>query len=1025
MQKRQPLDSNDTFSTAPSKTEGSAGDPIDLTEVRRRLDRVRGAEMWRSLEELAESSEFEELLKREFPRQASELHEGVNRRRFLQLMSASLALGGMTACTRQPLEKIVPYVDQPESIIPGKPMYFASAMVLDGVARPVMVESHMGRPTKIEGNPDHPASAGATDLLTQASLLTLYDPERSQVVRNNGRIRTWEAFLGEMQSALDAMRALGGAKLRILTRPVTSPTEAALLERVLQVEPAAKWHQYAPVNRDSEMLGIETAFGQPLSPVYDFTQADVIVSLDTDFLTQGPGSVCYSKDFASRRRVTESGRPITRYYSAESYPTSSGTLADHRLPLQASEIETVVAALAAELGLPGSGSKPIHLNASTVAWLEAAAVDLSSNRGRSVLVVGESTSWECQAVVHAINDWLGNTGSTVIYRDPLEARPENCAESLEQLVSDMAAGEVDVLLILGGNPVYETPADLGFQEAFLNVERRIHVGLYEDETAELSHWHLPEAHCLESWRDARAFDGRVCFTQPLIEPLYDGKTHSEVLSLFAGTPGSSLDLLQDHWRATVGPEGFNARWRKWLHDGFSTEFDSPIVRPTLQTEPVAEASRALETRELEPPGLDLIFRPDPTVYDGSFSNNGWLQECPKPLTKLTWDNAAMISPALAQREGLETTQLVELTVEDRSLEIPVWVLPGHPDNSVTIHLGYGRRKTGRIGTGTGFDAYRLRSQTSPWLLMGASMRKTEGEYPLASTQMHSNIELEGPEAEKRHLVRVGTLEDFEHDPEFVHHVGHGIQTDLSIYPDWEFEGHAWGLTVDLSACTGCNACVVACQAENNIPIVGKEMVAKGREMHWIRIDRYFQGDLDQPRVHNQPVMCMHCEQAPCEPVCPVGATVHSDEGLNDMVYNRCVGTRYCSNNCPYKVRRFNFLKYNDTETSVVKMMRNPDVTVRVRGVMEKCTYCVQRINEARITARTEDRDIRDGEIKTACQQVCPSEAILFGDTNDTASEVSRSKANPLNYGILEELGTRPRTSYLAKMRNPNNKLETG
>jgi molybdopterin-containing oxidoreductase family iron-sulfur binding subunit len=798
-----------------------------------------------------------------------------------------------------------------------------------------------------------------------------------------------------------------------------------LIDSILQAEPRALWHQYAPVNRDSEMAGIETAFGQRLSPVYDFTQADVIVSLDSDFLTEGPGSVRYSKDFASRRRVFEGGRSITRFYSAESYPTSSGTLADHRLPVRASEFEALVAALADELGLPGSGSRPVHLNASTVAWLEAAAVDLESNRGRSVVIAGESASPECQAVVHAINDWLGNSGNTVNYCDSIEARPVDCGDSLRRLVSDMSAGEVDILLILGSNPIYETPADLGFQEAFLNVERRIHVGLYEDETAELSHWHLPEAHYLESWGDARAFDGRVCFTQPLIEPLYQGKTHAEVLSLFAGNPTGSLELLKSHWSATAGADGFNARWRKWLHDGFSTEFDSPIVRPTLQVEQLAIASRSLENRESDSPGLELIFRPDPTVYDGSFSNNGWLQECPKPLTKLTWDNAAIISPALAQREGLETTQVVEVNVGDRSLEIPVWVLPGHPDRSVTIHLGYGRRTTGRIGTGTGFDAYQLRSVSSPWLRTGAAIRRTEGKHALASTQMHSNIELEGPEAEKRHLVRVGTLDDFEHDPEFVHHVGHDIPSDLSIFPDWEYEGYAWGLSVDLSACTGCNACVVACQAENNIPIVGKEMVAKGREMQWIRIDRYFQGDLDQPQVHNQPVMCMHCEQAPCEPVCPVGATVHSDEGLNDMVYNRCVGTRYCSNNCPYKVRRFNFLKYNDTETSVVKMMRNPDVTVRVRGVMEKCTYCVQRINQARITARTEDRDIRDGEIKTACQQVCPSEAILFGDINDADSEVSRSKANPLNYGILEELGNRPRTSYLAKMRNPNNKLETG
>ncbi|MEJ2084992.1 MAG: 4Fe-4S dicluster domain-containing protein, partial [Acidobacteriota bacterium] len=590
---------------------------------------------------------------------------------------------------------------------------------------------------------------------------------------------------------------------------------------------------------------------------------------------------------------------------------------------------------------------------------------------------------------------------------------------------DMNAGEIDMLLILGCNPLYDTPADLGFEAAFLNVERRIHIGLYEDETSELCQWHLPEAHYLETWADARAFDGRVSFTQPLIEPLYDGRSHIEVLGLFADKTGNTLELLQGQWRSLVPDSDFESTWRRWLHDGFAESLEEPNLQPILQSETVATTIRELASSDRDQSSLELMIRPDPTIYDGTFANNGWLQECPKPLTKLTWDNAAIVSPALAQREGIETTQIVEIMVGERKLQVPVWVLPGHPDNSVTLHLGYGRRKTGRIGTGTGFDANLLRSERSPWLVDDIEIHKTDGRYPLVSTQLHSNIHLESREAEKRHLVRVGTVADFEHDPEFVHHMGHEVDHSLSIFPDWKYEGHAWGLTVDLSACTGCNACVVACQSENNIPVVGKEMVGKGREMHWIRIDRYFQGDLDNPDVHHQPVMCMHCEQAPCEPVCPVGATVHSQEGLNDMVYNRCVGTRYCSNNCPYKVRRFNFLKYNDTETSVVKMMRNPDVTVRVRGVMEKCTYCVQRINATRIAARTEGRSIRDGEIKTACQQVCPSEAILFGDINDAESRIAQAKANPLNYGILEELGTRPRTTYLAKMRNPNSDLETG
>jgi len=981
--------------------------------------------MWRSLEELAASPEFEEMLHREFPRQASELDGGVNRRRFLQLMSASLALGGLTACTRQPSEKIVPYVDQPESIIPGKPLFFATSMILDGVARPLIAESHMGRPTKVEGNPNHPASLGGTDLLSQASLLTLYDPERSQVVVNNGRIRTWDSFVEEIRSTLNEMQASDGVRLRILTRPTTSPTEATLIESILATHPQARWHQYAPVNRDSEIRGLEIAFGQAVSPIYDFTQADVVVGLDSEFLTRGAGSVRYAKDFASRRRVSEGDDRISRFYAVESYPTTSGTLADHRLPVRASGIGRVAAALAAALDLPGSGPVSSELGTAAASWIETAAADLSRNRGRSIVVAGDTTSGEVHAVAHAINDWLGNSGSTVTYREPVEARAEVGSDSVRRLVADMDAGEVDLLLILGCNPLYEIPADLGFESAFLNVERRIHVGLYEDETSELCQWHLPEAHYLETWGDARAYDGRVSFTQPLIEPLYDGKSHIEVLGLFADKVGSTLELLREQWSPSVPESEFESRWRKWLHDGFVEGGERPMPQPILQAEAVATTIRELASAAPDPTALELMIRPDPTIYDGMFANNGWLQECPKPLTKLTWDNAAIVSPALAQREGLETTQIVEIVAGDRKEKVPIWVLPGHPDHSLTLHLGYGRRRTGRIGTGTGFDANLLRSESSPWLVETIEIHKTDERYPLVSTQLHSNIYLESREAEKRHLVRVGTLAEFEHNPEFVHHMGHEVDDDLSLFPDWEYEGHAWGLTVDLSACTGCNACVVACQAENNIPIVGKEMVGKGREMHWIRIDRYFQGDLDNPDVHHQPVMCMHCEQAPCEPVCPVGATVHSQEGLNDMVYNRCVGTRYCSNNCPYKVRRFNFLKYNDTDTSVVKMMRNPDVTVRVRGVMEKCTYCVQRINAARITARTEDRSIRDGEIKTACQQVCPSEAILFGDINDAESRIARSKANPLNYGILEELGTRPRTTYLAKMRNPNSDLETG
>jgi len=995
---------------------------LELEEVRRRLKSASGPEFWRSLDELARTPEFEELLHREFPQQATELPQGVSRRGFLHLMGASLALGGLTACTRQPVERIVPYIEQPESLIPGKPMYFASAMPLDGFARPLLVESHMGRPTKVEGNPEHPASRGATDLFAQASVLGLYDPERSQVLRHNTRITTWTIFADEFRNTLQALSALGEARIRILTRTVTSPSLTSVIARVKEAYPGTRWHQYSPVSRDTERRGIEAAFGQPLAVRYDLSRADVILSLDSDFLTSGPGCLRYSRDFAGRRRAQDG--TMNRLYMVESSPTNTSTLADHRLPVRASDIGSIAAALAAELGVPGATDTGDSTEADRIAWIAAVAEDLKANRGRCAVVPGDYASSEVHILAHAMNEWLSNLGSTVILAEPVEERPEDESESMRQLVQDMAAGEVDLLLILGCNPIYETPADLDFEAAMTEVGYRVHLGLYEDETAEYCHWHIPEAHYLESWGDCRSFDGSICLTQPLIEPLYGGKSASEILSLMtADGESSGLDLLTAYWRKRIGTEPFEGTWRKWLHDGFVSNQEARDVAATLAQGEVAKACQSIAEVSGSESGIELIFRPDPTTYDGTFNNNGWLQECPKPLTKLTWDNAALVGPALAQREGLANQQVIELTVGEQSLELPVWILPGHPDGCLTLHLGYGRSRVGRVGTGTGFNAYQLRHSHSPWLAAEVRIQKTDRSHSLASTQLHSNIELESRESEKRHLVRVGTLEMFEHEPDFAQHMGHAPSPELSLFPPIEYNGNAWGMSVDLNACTGCNACLLACQAENNIPIVGKEMVAMGREMHWMRIDRYFEGDLDEPHIHHQPVMCMHCEKAPCEVVCPVQATVHSDEGLNDMVYNRCVGTRYCSNNCPYKVRRFNFFKYNDTETPVLKMSRNPDVTVRTRGVMEKCTYCVQRINHGRIEAKKEDREIRDGEVKTACQQVCPAEAIVFGNINDPEAKVTKLKASPLNYSILAELGTVPRTSYLAKLRNPNQDLE--
>lgn len=1006
---------------------------IDLAAVRERLHGTRGPRFWRSLDELAETEEFQELLHREFPEMLMELPSGVSRRRFMQLMSASLALGGLTACTRQPLEKIVPYVEQPETLIPGRPLYFATSMTLDGVASGLLAESHMGRPTKVEGNPEHPASLGATDLFAQASVLTLYDPDRSQVVTNLDRIRSWSAFVEETR-----LETLASARLRLLTGTVTSPSLAALIQQVLSEYPRARWHQYDAVTRDNVLTGAEMALGEAVATRYDFAAADVAVALDADFLTSGPGAVRYARDFMSRRRAPADHPEMNRLYAVESMPTATGTVADHRLPLRPSELARFTAALAAEVGVPGAVAPVGSDVGSQGEWLRAVARDLQAHRGSCVVVPGDYASAEVHALAHAINSHLDNIGRTVIHTMPLAANPEDQAGSFTSLVNDMAAGEVDILVMLDCNPVYDAPVDLEFTSALRRVGRRIHLGLYQNETSEHCHWHVPAAHYLECWGDARAYDGTISLVQPLIEPLYDGKTVAEVLSVFTEEGSRAAhDLVRSHWQGALGEADFEDRWRQALHDGFIADSALPPADVALRNTAAAEATaRIAETNQIVD-GVELIFRPDPTIYDGRFNNNGWLQECPKPLTKLTWDNAALVSPALALQMGLENTQMVEVTVDDRMLEVPVWILPGHADGCMTIHLGYGRTRSGRVGSGSGFDAYRLRTSVAPWTVTGAGVRKTERRYKLASTQLHANIGLapgpdekpgfgvEGEEAERRHLIRVGTLEHYRREPEFAQHLGHAPPEGLSMYPQWEFPGYAWGLSIDLGTCTGCNACVVACQSENNTPIVGKDMVAMGREMHWIRIDRYFEGELEQPdiHIHHQPVMCMHCEQAPCEVVCPVGATVHSSEGLNEMVYNRCVGTRYCSNNCPYKVRRFNFFKYNDTETPVLKLLRNPDVTVRSRGVMEKCTYCVQRINHARIEAEKEERQIRDGEILTACQQVCPTEAIVFGDINDPDSKVSHAKAEPLAYDILAELGTRPRTSYLAKLRNPNATLE--
>lgn len=1005
---------------------GPGESPVIAWEsIRARLSAANGQQFWRSFDELAETPEFLDYVSREFPRHSGEWMDPEGRRDFLKLMAASLGLAGvgLSGCMRQPTEKIVPYVRQPEDFVPGIPLFFATCTTLGGYATGLLVESHLGRPTKIEGNPQHPASLGATDAFAQASILTLYDPDRSQTVMRGGQISTWGEFLTALSAELPAIRERRGKGLAILTETVTSPTLADQLQSLLAELPEAKWHQYEPVGRDNVRDGARLAFGEQVDTIYHFDRADVVLAVDAEFLTAMPGSVRYAREFMDRRKLARGerqvdGAPLTmnRLYALESTPGLAGAAADHRLPMRAHEIEGFVRSLAAQLGVDVDGDQADAVSDANAPWLAALVSDLTSHKGGSIVVVGDGQPAIVHALVHAINRALGNVGETVEYVAPVEAEPVNQLASLKELIESMRQGEVGLLLVLGGNPVYNTPGALNFGQHYETVKLRIHLSEYFDETSFASHWHIPAAHYLESWGDARAFDGTAAIQQPLIAPLYQGRTAYELVAALQGHPElTAHDLVREYWKRRLDDNDFEGRWRKVLHDGLMSDTRAESREPTWSFhDATSEATRS----KPDQPELEITFCPDPTIWDGRFANNGWLQELPKPLTKLTWDNAALVSPRTAERLGVSNQDLAELSLGGRSIRAPIWIVPGQPHDSISLALGYGRTQSGRIGNDRGANAYILRGAEPAWFLSGVELKRTGERRALAVTQNHHSMEGRG-------LVQLGTLEQFQEDPEFIDPKIRHPENLPTLLPQSEESENAWGMVIDQTACMGCNACVVACQAENNIPIVGKEQVGKGREMHWLRIDRYYKGDLDSPEAYFQPVACMHCEKAPCELVCPVGATVHSHEGLNQMVYNRCVGTRYCSNNCPYKVRRFNFLNYDaelgytGEQAPVLKLLRNPDVTVRSRGVMEKCTYCVQRINASKIAAQKENRPVGDGEVVAACQAACPTQAIVFGNLRDRGSQVAKLKESPLNYSLLAELNTLPRTTYLARIRNPN------
>ncbi|HEX7191351.1 MAG TPA: TAT-variant-translocated molybdopterin oxidoreductase, partial [Thermoanaerobaculia bacterium] len=837
---------------------------LDYKAFRHRIGDLRGKEYWRSLEELSRSDSFDEFFHDEFPRQAMALGNGVDRRNFMKLMGASVAFAGLAAC-RQPSETIVPYVKQPENLIPGKPFFFASAMPLSGFAQGVIVESHEFHPTKIEGNPDHPSSLGASDSFMQASVLGLYDPDRSQVVRKFGDTSTWSEFIAALQPVLAAAKT-NAAGFRLLTQTITSPTLGAQIQQLLALYPGMQWHQWEPVNRDNVREGSKMAFGAYSNVVYDFTKANVVVSLGSDFLGEGPGHLRYARDFMSRRKVRKGSTTMNRLYVIESMPTQTGGVADHRFGVKPSQIEGYARAL---LGGSGSG------------WIASIAKDLKANAGSSIVIAGDEQPAVVHAIAHAINSQLGNIGKSVMVTDSCEVAPVNQLESLRALVRDMNAGSVKALVMLGGNPAFDAPADLNFHAGLAKVPFRAHLSPYYDETSMLCQWHVPEVHYLETWGDARAHDGTVSIIQPLIAPLYNGRNACEVVgALIGGMDTSPYDAVRNYWKAKAAGADFESQWHKWLHDGLIAGSALPARAATASTAIPSAVSGQPST------GLEIEFRPDPTLYDGRFANNGWLQELPKPVTKITWDNVLILSPATAKRLGVRVpdswvnereTVMANVQYNGVTVTLPVWQVPGQPDDVATVFFGQGKEHQGKIANGTGFNTYKFRYSNALHGGAGAAIADAgQPAYPIACTQEHQSIDPKDVGGE-RGIIRAATFAEWQKNPEFAQEEK---SPDISEYKQVEYNGYAWAMSIDTNVCTGCNGCVVACVSENNIAVVGKEEVHREREMHWLRIDRYYRGKPENPEVYHQPVPCQQCEMAPCEPVCPVGATSHSGDGLN-------------------------------------------------------------------------------------------------------------------------------------------------
>jgi len=1064
-----------------------------------------GTTYFRSLGQLENSPEFQQILAREFPEGITEAPDEVSRRGFLGVIAASVALAGLTSC-RKPKTSILPFNKRPEGFKPGIPQLYATVLPRNGYGIGVLVKSNDGRPTKIDGNPDHPSSLGGSDLPLQAELLQLYDPGRSRAPRNahsalhaaagdaghgahaDHEVDVWDDFYRWWdEKAKDLVTVKQGEGLHIVMPSHSSPALQAAVARMKNVSmPKARFHTWAPLHRDNERAGAQMALGKAVATHVDFANADVVVSLDSDFLATDGNNLRNARDWAKTRKQPVAGKKLSRLYVVESTYSTTGTAADHRFRTKAGDVPAVAFALAKALGA-GAGSDlasaldahpPAAFEKNGKRWVEAIAKDLQSASGRCVVVVGPRQPAAVHAIAHVINQQLGALGKTVTYTALPEGMQNNCVASLQELRTALDQGACDTLVFLGTNPVYDAPADLKFGELLQGKKPKttIHVGSYDDETGRLCDWHFPLAHELECWGDARAHDGTVSIQQPLVLPLHGGVSPLEFLGFLNQDPNFEglvsardgmfgFELVQTHWQGTI-TDDFDGWWAKALHEGIVADTQFPVETLTPNPSAVTAAVRAY-TR---PTGIEVVLRACPKMGDGRFANNSWMQELPDPVTKLSWDNAALVSTATAQRLGVQNGDMLGIAASGTQLQIPAWILPGHADDSITIHLGWGRSlpesckvaQSGPNGQGTGFNAYQLRTTGTQWIVTGANVAKSNGSHPLVCTQEHGTMV-------GRALVRETTAAKNAADPRWAPKMSPldqaaglhgGVEQDLakSLWPERGYDKgreaqdpevrkspYQWAMVIDLNACTGCSACVAACTAENNVPMVGKIQVARNREMFWIRADRYFSSRADgkrrgeqtladklamaeDPQVSNMPVPCMQCENAPCESVCPVAATTHSPDGLNDMVYNRCIGTRYCSNNCPYKVRRYNFLDYVGNVPDTKRMAFNPDVTVRSRGVMEKCTYCVQRINGGRIQAKLHGKKVGDGSddvrVTTACAQACPTEAIVFGNLLETTSRVTQQRALPLNYGLLSELNTKPRTTYLGRVRNPNPELQT-